>query len=164
LRDRAALKQFAAEHKIEPIELDPLAKIVSRPSTRPGMPPVFFPPSVPADKVEFASRELTAAIVDMRDKPKGEAIVVNDQPKSHYYVAVLLDVQDPSEFEFKEVYSRPPAGSLFSDRSPSLQRYEMDRREKYRADLMAQLRTDAKLEIKTEEAKKLSDHGSGGEE
>ena len=164
LRDRAALKQFAAEHKIEPIELDPLAKIVSHPSTRPGMPPVFFGPTIPADKVELASPEMTTAIIDMRDKPKGEAIVVNDQPKSHYYVAVLLDVQDPSEFEFKEVYSRPPAGSLFSDRSPSLQRYEMDRREKYRADLMAQLRTDAKLEIKTEEAKKLSDHGSGGEE
>ena len=43
---------------------------------------------------------MISKILDLHNKPKGEAVVLNDQPKQHSYVAVLLDVQEPTDDEF----------------------------------------------------------------
>ncbi len=76
-------------------------------------------------------------------------------------MAVLLDVQDPSDGEFRDAYARGSSGSMFGTSDSLLRHLEMERRQKYRVDVMAQLRTEWKLEIK-EGAKKLAD--TGGEE
>src|SRR5258708_22053777 len=72
IKDLATLRDFAAENKVTPIELDPLAKVKMHPGFAPGMPAMYLPGNIPAENVEFADDEMIKSLLDLRDKPKGE--------------------------------------------------------------------------------------------
>ena len=120
IRDKAVLLDFAQQRKTEVIELDPLAKLVSRPSFQPGVPPTLRPPQIPTDKVEFATTEMTNAIVDLRDKPEAKAVLVN-------YLQQLRTTPNPGSMQARgSGYSGSPgrwsAGGPRRGRSPRAHR------------------------------------------
>jgi hypothetical protein len=73
------------------------------------------------------------------DNP-GDATLVRDRPDRNYYVAVLMARKVPSEQEFYQVYQKAPRG-LLSDSLWS--RFQAEREEKYRADVVRHLRAEA---------------------
>ncbi|MFL5342546.1 MAG: hypothetical protein ACJ8F7_20560, partial [Gemmataceae bacterium] len=166
IRDRAKLLDVAKQNNVEPIELEPLARIRPKPTFQPGVGPGYDPPSIPPDKVEYPTTDMLIKILDLRDKPKGETIVVADEPKLHYYVTVLLDVQDPSADEFIKVYARsaPDTSPFAGGSDPLLRQLEYERRASYRKEIMIQLRKDVKLTINEEEVNKRDKGGSSSEE
>lgn len=164
IKDLAVLKDFAAKNKVELIELSPLAKVMPQPAVQPGMPPTYMAPNINRDKVEYPTRQMVDQILDLRDKPLGEAILVNDMPKSHYYVAVLLGRDEPTDSEFQQAYARLQPDS-FTGGDPVLHELEFERRAKFRKDMMEQLRSDVKLTItNAEELKRFDSSGSGSDE
>src|SRR5262249_48384859 len=158
IKDLALLRDFAAQHKIEPVELKPLAKAMKHPSFQPNMPPTYMPPTIEPDKVAYPARDMVNQIVDMRDKPIGEAIVVPDQPKEHFYVSVLTGRDEPSDSEFQQAFSNPLGGDLI------MRNMDYERRTKYRKDFGAQLRSDAKVSITNPDEMKRFESGSAGSE
>jgi hypothetical protein len=122
------------------------------PSFQPGMPPMYLPGTIPPEKVEYVSREMLTKVLDLRDKPKGDAVVVADLPKEHFYVAVLLEVIEPTDMEFQQAYAR---SAMEGDEL--LRSQELERRAEYRKEFIAQLRADAKLKVNPDQKERRSE-------
>jgi len=164
IKDLAVLKDFAAKNKVELIELSPLAKATPHPAVQPGMPPTYMPPNINRDKIQYSTRQMIESILDLRDKPLGEAVLLDDQPKSHFYVGVLMGRDEPTDSEFQQAYSRMMPDS-FTGGDPVLRELEFERRAKFRKDMMEQLRSDAKFSItNAEELKRFDSSGSSSDE
>ena len=157
IKDLATLKDFAEKNNIPLVEMDPIAKNKMHPSPVPNMPAFYLPPTIPAEKVEYASNEMIKQILDMRDKSRGETTVVHDGPKSKFYVAVLLGVEDVQEFEFQQVFAKSADGT----KDQILERFELTHRFEHRRAVIAQLRAAAKVTTVPEEMKKHNDRGAG---
>jgi hypothetical protein len=161
VKDLARLRDFASQRKIEPVELNPMARAMVHPALQPGMPQTYMSPSIGPDKVQYPSREMYKDILDLRDKPIGEAIVISDRPKSHYYVCVLVGRDEATEAEFERAYARSMP-DVFGAGDELLRGLEFDRRTKFRKEFVAQLREDAKLTVTSAEELKKFETGAGG--
>jgi len=162
---------FAKQHKIEPVEVGPLAKINEHPGFAPNQPTQYMRPIVPPDKVNYPTRDFADKLVDLRDKPLGETILLHDAPRNIFYVGVLTERNEPSEFSFQLAYARSAGeGQSGIGGDPLLRQFEDERRGKLYVATMEQLRADARLVPVEEELKKFSSResgsgsGGGGEE
>jgi hypothetical protein len=163
IRNLASLKDFAVKKKIEPIEIGPLSKLVEHPSFQPGQPTQYMRPSVPADKVNYPTLDFAEKIVDLRDKPIGETILLHDAPRNIYYVGVLTERSEPSDFAFQMTYARAngdPFG-IGGGGDPLLKMFENDRRMKMVRETIDQLKVDAKLVVVPEGMKLFGGRDSG---
>jgi hypothetical protein len=160
VKNLATLNDFAAQNKITPVEVGPFALRNETPTGRSTM---YRFPEVTRDKVTFPTPEFAMKLMDLRDKPIGDTMVLPDQPKDNYYVAVLTEHTEPTDLAFQMVYARSgPDAILGSD--PLLSEFEAERRIKTREDIIKQLRVDAKLKPVDEELKRFAEKGGGSEE
>lgn len=167
LRDKtinnlASLKDFAAQHKIELIEVGPIALRQETPAGMGGGGmPTYAPPQTPRDKVPFGTGDFCVKLMELRDKPIGETMVLADIPKDTDYVAVMTERTEPSDAEFQRIYTR----TGFEARGDPLF-YEFDQQERFKArsEIIKQLRADAKVTVvDEEELKRFAEKGSSEE-
>jgi hypothetical protein len=167
LRDKtvnnlASLKDFAAQRKIDLIEIGPIALRQESPAGMGGGMSTYAPPQTPRDKVPFGTGDFCLKLMELRDKPIGETMVLTDIPKDTDYVAVLTERQEPSDAEFQRIY----AHSGFDPRGGDPLIYEFDQQERFKArnEIIKQIRADAKVTIvDEEELKRFAEKGSSEE-
>jgi hypothetical protein len=164
IRNVAQLKDYTAQKKVTPIEVGPLEKLMMQPAQQVMDSMQYMRPRVPADKVAFPTFDFAEKIVDLRDKPIGETIVLNDAPKNIYYVGVLTERSEPSEYAFQMSYSRANGEGAFGGGDPLLKIFENERRQKFILDTIEQLKSEAKLVPVPEEVKRFGGRDSGGGE
>jgi hypothetical protein len=162
IRNLAQLKDYAVQKKITSIEIGPLEKLMVQPAQQVMDSIQYTRPQVQRDKVAFPTFDFAEKIVDLRDKPIGETIVLNDAPKNIYYVAVLTERTEPSDFAFQMSYSRANGEGAFGGGDPLLKYFENQRREKFILDTIEQLKSEAKLVPVPEEVKRFGGRDSGG--
>jgi hypothetical protein len=167
LRDKtinnlASLKDFAAQHKVDLIEIGPIALRQESPAGMGSGMSTYAPPQTPRDKVPFGTGDFCLKLMELRDKPIGETMVLADIPKDTDYVAVLTERQEPSDAEFQRIY----AHSGFDPRSgdPLIREFDQQERFKARDEIIKQLRADAKVSVvDEEELKRFAEKGSSEE-
>jgi hypothetical protein len=166
--DKQGLRDFSKQNgKNALIELDGLARFNRERNFTDAMRTWDYkPPRIPDNKVPNTGDErerfdrqtgmivpgqtpFADKILGLRSKPKGDGVVVADQPEAVFYVAVLMSVDPPSERDFYEIY-RDAATQVLRQDALFAQEFEPDRYKKYREELMERLRKEAKLEVNKE--------------
>jgi hypothetical protein len=160
--DQAKLRDLAAQNGgREYFDLGPIAQYmpqinptamgeISRDyaTIRPGITPeqVAQIYHVTADKVAYPDGEMVQTLLNLREKEKGATAVVTDKPKNNYYVASLLERQEPTQDEFRLAYkgSMARAGS---DRDPLLNFLARGKVDDYRKAVLEELKAQAKLVV-----------------
>jgi hypothetical protein len=154
----AALKDLAAQSKVDLIELGPMAKENLQPQLNPTQPPQYGRYQIPRDKINYPSATMLDQLLDMRAKDLGSTVIVTDMPKANFYVSTLTGRDHPTQEEFRQVYSRTQNGDvLLSD-------LQTTRRIDFRKELMDQLRADGKVTLVAEELKRFNERGTASEE
>ena len=93
-------------------------------------------------------------LLDLRTKPVGETIVVNDDPKSHFFVASMVDKKEPTFANFvQEVFSKS-ASKLEQD--PLYDRYVASISAKFFQTVMDRIKVEAKFK-ESDEFKKMNE-------
>lgn len=160
LKDLAAieaeLRDFAAQEKLSLIKLDPLPRITVQQSPMAMMGVQYEMGRVSKEAVPDASFDFVLKLTDMRKKPPGETIVLNDQPKSRYYVGVLLGADPGSDYDFRQAFGRVSPLASFSD-DRLIADYELTQKFNFRRDIIKQLRTDARVKTFEEELKRFDE-------
>ena len=65
----------------------------------------------PSNDILYPTQDMAKALLDERTKPVNTVLVLADQPKDTYYVAVLADRREKSAEQFRiDVYTAPPGG------------------------------------------------------
>jgi hypothetical protein len=115
---------------------------------RPGITPeqVAQVYHIPADRVAYPDGEMVKTLLDLREKEKGATAVVSDKPKQNYFVAALLERNEPSEDEFRLAYKGSMARAGV-ERDPLLSHLGRGKVDEYRKAVLEQLRSEAKLVI-----------------
>jgi hypothetical protein len=151
--DLRKLEDLGAKLKKSVIKLEPMARQKRGKTTNPLAGARYEGPKIDKSKVPGVGREegrqMAAELLRLREKPKGETLVVADPPESAYYIAVLLGESDPSMTDFLQAYQYTAAGATEHD--PLFDDFLREQQRKYRLDLMDRLRADAKLEILNKE-------------
>jgi hypothetical protein len=147
IRDRAALNDFALGHGRTIIEVGPIAKLNERLARQPGEVTQYSAPTVPREKIAYPSADMAEKLVDLRDKPIGESIIVTDAPKRHYYVAVLTERTEPSDFLFDLIYSRSGYQPTYAGGDSLMSHLIQEKAIKFFTDVMQQLRNDCKYSV-----------------
>jgi hypothetical protein len=153
----AALKDLAAQSKVDLMELGPMAKENLQPQLNPLQPPQYGRYQIPRDKINYPG-DMVDKLLDLRTKDLGATVVVSDIPKANFYVTTLTGRDHPTQEEFRQVYSRSQNGDVL------LSELEMTRRIDFRKELMDQLRADAKVTVVAEELKRFNERGTASEE
>jgi hypothetical protein len=140
-----AVKFLREQKQGEVYELNNVAHLIPKSSEfRPGLaklaPSDFKPYQPPKDVIAYPPADLVDQLLKL--KQPGDALVVPDQPRRHFYVAVLMEKpQIPERREFYEVYRTSGADSrLWLEMMAS-------RRHKYYRELMEQLRAEATKDL-----------------
>lgn len=154
--DPQKLRDLAAAGKMEYFEIGPQAATNPKLSPFPGQPKEYDPFRVPEDKVTYPGA-MSRQIVDLRKKPRGTTVVVTDQPKAHFYVVVLTQIDPPTPDEFRRSYVESTPRATGND--PFMAQLAQVKRDEYRRDVLTQLRTDAKVVVH-EAVKKAGDESS----
>jgi len=100
-------------------------------------------------------------LLDARDKPKGEVVVISDSPKSHYYVSILVNKRAPTLQEFYSFVYRYSnvAGDKRTELDTLYQEHAMMvAAQSYVKDLDNRIKAQTKFK-ETEELKKVSEKG-----
>jgi hypothetical protein len=158
LKGLAALKDLAAQQKLDLIELGPMAKENKSLSLTPTAPVRYEPYQIPQDKVLYPTRDFVTQLLDLRDKPIGETILLNDQPRSRYFVAYLYQRDEASDDEFLQVYQHSLRGDPQAD--PLMRDAEDRHRRTFRQEFMEQLRAEVKLKVNRKELESMTDRGA----
>jgi hypothetical protein len=111
---------------LPPREVLPLARVEYRP---------YQVPESQAEEFPYPRPDLVKQLMTL-ERP-GQATVLADRPARRYYVAVLLERDEPSVKEFSKLYGRSPRSDTL------LQRFEQQRREDYKREVLEQLRREA---------------------
>jgi hypothetical protein len=138
--DPAQVRQVAAEHRLEVIELRNVARQVPEDVPIPTghqYRPFQFPPTIAYPDGKWVSR-----LVDELKK-KGDTLVLADRPEKTFYLAVLLERHEPSPKIFYDVYRDL---AISTSRDPLLAELLRKRQDQYREDFLKQLRVDAGAE------------------
>jgi hypothetical protein len=164
LRDEAERLKY---ERFEPTT--PIAKLVRplTPTLRAGFSMQYEPYKFEESKIAYPQPDTVAKLFKALNKP-GDATVIRDAPGRNYYVAVLDERKVPTEKEFLDSYQ----GAALRVISDGLwARFQAEREERYRADLMRQLREEAKVPLDDQgkykidpEVRRRLGGGFGGEE
>src|SRR5262249_55872600 len=147
--DAGRFLRDASKYGSPVIELDRVARLVP---PRPAVPSRGGAGSyelyrVPESKVEHPSSEMVDKLIGLQTE--GEAVVVSDQPRDHYYVAVLKYRAPVYQISFFVDAARPEAYQTLIGRFE----VETQQREKQRQSFLEQLRAEAGLKIDEEKIK-----------
>lgn len=137
------------------VELDAVARLKKTPMTRADLGGDYQPFQIPEEKVEYPGSNFVNELLNLTTV--GDVAIIADQPKNTYYVAALTARHVPT---VKEFYTDTRA-SLFQG-PVLLNRLEQERRKAYREEALAQLRTQARLEIIADARRLVEERGSGG--
>ena len=103
--DRQKLRDLAAaQGGRDYFELGPMARFMPQPGVIPGQPRQYTLYQVPPDRIAYPTGELLTALLDLRSKDLGATAVVGDMPKDHFYVATLVQRDEPTQEEFRKSY------------------------------------------------------------
>ncbi|MCS6852912.1 MAG: hypothetical protein NZ700_17265 [Gemmataceae bacterium] len=135
-------------------ELIPLEDVAKLKPTNPSalvttqMRDSFEPYQVPESKVANPADDFLTQLFKLKDKELGESVIVTDKPKEHFYVAVLYHRREPSIQAFYGLYREESSRPAEMRGGTLLARFEREQRQKFREQLLQQLRQQAGLEIK----------------
>jgi hypothetical protein len=147
LKELPQLRDFAEAQNRPLIEVGPISKLEASPSQSPQQATQYHGPMIPSDKVAYPTADFAEKLVDMREKPIGETIVLRDAPRKNFYVGVLTEKSEPSQLVFEMTYARSfPRFGMGGDTLLSL--LQLQRATKFYTDTMEQLRKDSGLNIK----------------
>jgi hypothetical protein len=135
--DPARVRQVAAEHQLEVIELKNVARQVPEDIAVPSghqYRPFQFPPTI-----AYPAANWVDEMVD-KLKNRGDTFVLPDRPEKTFYLTVLLERHEPSPRIFYDVYRDL---AISTSRDPLLAELLRKRQEQYREDFLKQLRVDA---------------------
>ncbi len=121
----------------------PVAKLVPQLFSRAGVDTDYDSYRFPESQIAFPRPDTLDELLKALKKP-GDATVLRDRPDRNYYVAVLIDRSEPTPDKFYSVYER--TRGLFG-RDLLWNRFERDRQEKFLADMLKQLRAEAKAPV-----------------
>jgi len=96
---------------------------------------------VPADRIAYPDADMIRKLLDLREHSVGATTIVSDKPKNNYYVAALLQREEPAPDEFRRVYSGSMVGAIESDQL--LAYLAQGHPEQYRQAVVEQLRKEA---------------------
>jgi hypothetical protein len=116
---------------------------------------------IPPDRVAYPDREFVEKLLGLREQTKGATTVLTDQPKKNFYVTSLVERSEPSTDDFRRAYVGSMARATEYD--TLLGRLSLDRREKYRKEVLEQLRKEGKVVVNEEARKRSSDESQRGE-
>jgi hypothetical protein len=134
-----------------PFVLDRVAPLTEPRAAMPSQQGGHFEPyQIPQSKVEHPSPEMLKKLLELKNA--GDAVVVHDQPRDHYYVAVLEHRAQVYPLAFFFDASQP------YKRGGLIQKFEVDTKERTKQleSVLEQLRAQAGLvidEVKLNEAK-----------
>jgi hypothetical protein len=143
--DRAdAILQKTSPNSEPVLTLDAVTRLRHRPLSRIGTSRQYEPYTVPEDKVEYPSSDFIDQLLSLKQE-KGEALVLTNQPESIFYVAARVTGREPTLEEFYSSYRNAGSSPFGSD--PMLSLLERERRQRYYASSLEQLRAEARLTI-----------------
>jgi len=126
---------------IEPNVLGRIARKMPAPSLRADAGRLYEPYKFP-EKVTNPNANFVDKLLGLKEK--GDTVVLRDNPKKVYYVAVLTERDPPTVAEFYEIYKNG-VPSLFAStkQDPLLDEFIVERRRKYVENFIRQLRIDS---------------------
>jgi hypothetical protein len=120
-----------------------ITRLVKHPSPQVVGPAVYEPYRFKESQIAYARADTADELFKALKEP-GDATVIADRPERNYYVAVLTERKPPSEDDFYRVYKSAPA--RFAGDS-LLARFQQEREQKYRTELMRHFRDEAKAPL-----------------
>lgn len=141
--DEQKLRDLAAAFGTPLIELPPMARFNRNQSFMAGR-TGYQAPEVPRTLVKYPGT-MASELVDLRKQDVGATTVVADQPKNHFYAAVMTEKLVPSMSEFRIAFMDSMAPEMSRDTLFDFMRAEL--RNEFITDLLTTLRKQAKLEI-----------------
>jgi hypothetical protein len=136
-----------------------------------------YPPSTPPDRDDMMSssrdqwngRRMALQLLEVRNKPLGETVIVPDTPNMHYYVSVMVQKTPPSIASFYQVFRATQAPSVKSRNPfeqprdffyvPFMQKTFID----FRDDFNNRLKADVKYRETEDLKKSLEKRGDSGD-
>ena len=102
-----AVKDALKDKPYRQFELKDLALLAYQHSpTRPDA-GGYGPPRIDADKIQYPAEDTVAKLMELRDKPLGETVVIADAPRQHFYVCTLVKREEATPDKFRsDVYER----------------------------------------------------------
>ena len=165
-----ALKDFALKKGYSELELGPMAKLQNvHATTVTAAPGLYGPYRVPAALVAHPGPQFADELLALRDKPLGDTVVVADQPKDHYYVAVLVDREERTAQDFMRVYQMtnvPSKGAIpLMSADPLYQQHALvEARDKAAREVIARLKLEANYSENEEVLKRLEESANRSRE
>ena len=138
------LKDLAAQKNLKKLELDRLAKLKFEHGATQAQ--VRYEPSkIDRKLIPFPTPNFADQLLELRTQPVGSVTVVADNPRTHYYVACLVNRYDRTIDQFRDVFTH--ANATGPAQNPLYYQYALPE-ERFRAleEVRARLRADAKLE------------------
>jgi hypothetical protein len=135
----ALAEKFLKEQKQGPVfELEGVSQLHPPREVLAGRATEYMPYRVPEEKSQYLEYEpVDLAKQLMVLKRPGQATVVTDRPAKHFYVAVLLERNEPSLADFRAIYAKTPLSDTL------YQGFVEQQREEYRKAVLEQLRREA---------------------
>ncbi len=126
-----------------------IAKLV-RPDTPLPFTAQYQPYKFPETTIPYPRSDNIDKLFEKLKQPSDATWIV-DRPERNYYVAVLEERKVPTEREFLDVYQRAPRTSVFGDSLWS--RFQTEREEKYRSQVVQKLREEAGVPLDEQDNK-----------
>jgi hypothetical protein len=149
---KATAGDAAAMDRVKYFEIKPVAPLVGGMALMPGRQPWTEFRYLPNENAPYATAEMTTELLKNRDKPIGTAVVVPDNPKDVYYVAVLSERVERSSFEFSRGIYAPIASQRDDMGSVIKNRFQSDAQQKAREMAVNLLKAEFKVENENEKA------------
>ena len=149
---KAAAGDAAAMDRVKYFEIKPVAPLVGGTALMPGRQPWSEFRYLPNENAPYATAEMTTELLNNRDKPIGTAVVVPDNPKDVYYVAVLSERVERGSFEFSRGIYAPLANQRDDMGSTIKNRFQSDAQLRAREMAVNLLKAEFKVEGENEKA------------
>jgi hypothetical protein len=126
------------------IDIDGIARLARSLSASAQFSGTYQPYTVAESKIEYPPADFVEKVLELNKV--NDVTVLTNGPKNIYYVTVLINRSEPAMTEYREAALRP--------------RLEQERRLAYQLGFMAELRTEARLQINDEARKYLEEKNS----
>jgi hypothetical protein len=139
------LRDLAAERKLRIIELENLALLKRQPGATQAT-QAYEPPKIERDQVLYPTPNFADQLLELRKQPLGGVAVLNDTPRSKFYVACEIARDEKTVEQFREVFVKTNASGAAND--PLFGHVLSEHRQRAIEEVRLRLRADAKLDEK----------------
>lgn len=140
------LRDLALKNEFRMFEIENLAILKLQPGATAAK-IAYEEPKIEKHQVLYPSDNFAGQLLDLRKEPLGGVKVLQDAPRSRYYVACEVARAEKTIDQFRSVFAKVTAAGPAND--PLFDRYALPQeREKAREAVFARLRAEAKLEEK----------------